>query len=76
MAGIVYKDEQEDLGEPQWPGEKLEFSPWLTWLIQFPLYASIFGVLMGSVPNAVLAHFLMVHLEAGLAARVRRCIPR
>lgn len=119
MAGIVYKDSQEDIGTPQTPGEKLEFSPVLTlvivalgliylydvfstkgglaaldlniynfmfliagmllhWrprsflraaaksvpmsggvLIQFPLYAGIFGVLMGSGLNEVLAKFFV-----------------
>ena len=119
MAGITYKDSQEDLGQPQTPGEKLEFSPFLTlvvvalglvylfdvfrtkgglaaldlnvynfmflivgmllhWtprsflraaakavpmtggvLLQFPLYAGIFGVLMGSGLNEVLAHFFV-----------------
>ena len=33
MAGIVYKDSQEDIGAPQTPGEKLEFSPLLTLVI-------------------------------------------
>ena len=115
MAGIVYTDSQEDIGTPQTPGEKLEFSPLLTlvivalgvlylfdvfstrgglaaldlntynfifiiagmllhWrprsflraaakavpmtggvLIQFPLYAGIFGVLMASGLNEVMA---------------------
>lgn len=119
MAGIVYKDEAEDIGKPQTPGEKLEFSPILTlvivalglvylydvfstkgglaaldlntynfmfliagmllhWtprsflraaaksvpmtggiLLQFPLYAGIFGVLMGSGLNEVLAKFFV-----------------
>ncbi len=119
MAGIVYKDSQEDIGTPQTPGEKLEFSPLLTlvivalgliylydvfttkgglaaldlntynfmflivgmllhWrprsflraaakavpmtggvLLQFPLYAGIFGVLMGSGLNEVLARFFV-----------------
>ena len=119
MAGIVYKDSQEDIGTPQTPGEKLEFSPLLTlvivalglvylydvfstkgglaaldlntynfmfliagmllhWtprsflraaaksvlmsggvLLQFPLYAGIFGVLMGSGLNEVLAKFFV-----------------
>ncbi|SDI76930.1 short-chain fatty acid transporter [Propionivibrio dicarboxylicus] len=119
MAGITYKEENEDIGTPQTPGEKLEFSPVLTlvivalglvylydvfstkgglaaldlntynfmfliagmllhWtprsflraaaksvpmtggvLLQFPLYAGIFGVLMGSGLNEVLAHFFV-----------------
>ncbi len=119
MAGITYKDEQEALGTPQTPGEKLEYSPILTlvivalgavylfdvfrtrgflaaldlntynfmflmlgmllhWtprsflkaaaksvpmtggvLLQFPLYAGIFGVMMGSGLNEVLAHFFV-----------------
>lgn len=119
MAGIVYKDSKEDIGTPQTPGEKLEFSPILTlvivalglvylydvfstkgglaaldlntynfmfliagmllhWtprsflraaaksvpmtggvLLQFPLYAGIFGVLMGSGLNEVLAKFFV-----------------
>ena len=119
MAGIVYKDSQEDIGTPQTPGEKLEFSPLLTlvivalglvylydvfgtkgglaaldlntynfmfliagmllhWrprsflraaakavpmtggvLLQFPLYAGIFGVLMASGLNEVMAKFFV-----------------
>lgn len=119
MAGIVYQDSHEDIGSPQTPGEKLEFSPFLTivlviiggiylydvfstkgglaaldlntynfmfiiagmllhWrprsflraaakavpmtggvLLQFPLYAGIFGVLMGSGLNEVLAEFFV-----------------
>ncbi len=119
MAGIVYKDSQEDIGSPQTPGEMLEFSPVLTlvivalglvylfdvfstkgglaaldlntynfmfiiagmllhWrprsflraaakavpmtggvLLQFPLYAGIFGVLMASGLNEVMAHFFV-----------------
>ena len=120
MAGITYKDDgQEDIGTPQTPGEKLEYSPVLTlvvvalgliylfdvfrtkgglaaldlnvynfmflilgmllhWtpksflraaaksvpmtggvLLQFPLYAGIFGVMMGSGLNEVLAHFFV-----------------
>ena len=119
MAGIVYKDSQEDIGTAQTPGEKLEFNPFLTivlvalgliylydvfstkgglaaldlntynfmflfagmllhWrprsflraaakavpmtggvLLQFPLYAGIFGVLMGSGLNEVLAKFFV-----------------
>ena len=119
MAGITYKEESEDIGTPQTPGEKLEFSPALTlvivalgavylydvfstkgglaaldlntynfmfliagmllhWtprsflraaaksvpmtggvLLQFPLYAGIFGVLMGSGLNEVLAKFFV-----------------
>ena len=119
MAGIIYKDEQEDLGTPQTPAEKLEYSPILTlvvvalgfiylfdvfrtkgflaamdlntynfmflmagmllhWtprsflkaaaksvpmtggiLLQFPLYAGIFGMMMGSGLNEVLAHFFV-----------------
>lgn len=119
MAGIVYQDSHEDIGKPQTPGEKLEFSPVLTlvvvalglyylydvfrtkgglaaldlntynfmfliagmllhWrpraflraaakavpmtggvLLQFPLYAGIFGVLMGSGLNEVLAKFFV-----------------
>jgi len=119
MAGITYKDSQEDLGTAQTPGEKLEFSPILTlvmvalgliylvhlfrtqgglaaldlntyniiflfagmllhWrprsflraaakavpmtggvLLQFPLYAGIFGVLMGSHLNEVMARFFV-----------------
>ena len=119
MAGITYKEENEDIGTPQTPGEKLEFSPVLTlvivalgavylydvfstkgglaaldlntynfmfliagmllhWtprsflraaaksvpmtggvLLQFPLYAGIFGVLMGSGLNEVLAKFFV-----------------
>jgi short-chain fatty acids transporter len=119
MAGIVYQDSQENIGTPQTPGEKLEFSPVLTlvivalglaylydvfstkgglaaldlntynfmfliagmllhWrpraflraaakavpmtggvLLQFPLYAGIFGVLMGSGLNEVLAKFFV-----------------
>ena len=119
MAGIAYKEESDDVGTPQTPGEKLEFSPILTlvivalglvylydvfstkgglaaldlntynfmflmagmllhWtprsflraaaksvpmtggvLLQFPLYAGIFGVLMGSGLNEVLAHFFV-----------------
>ena len=119
MAGITYKDSHEDLGTPQTPGEKLEFSPILTlvmvalgliylvhlfrtqgglaaldlntyniiflfagmllhWrprsflraaakavpmtggvLLQFPLYAGIFGVLMGSHLNEVMARFFV-----------------
>ncbi len=119
MAGIVYKDSKEDIGTPQTPGEKLEFSPILTlvivalglvylydvfstkgglaaldlntynfmfliagmllhWtprsflraaaksvpmtggvLLQFPLYAGIFGVLMASGLNEVLAKFFV-----------------
>jgi len=119
MAGIVYKDSHEDIGTPQTPGEKLEFSPFLTivlvvlgviylydvfstkgglaaldlntynfmfliagmllhWrprsflkaaakavpmtggvLLQFPLYAGIFGVLMASGLNEVLAKFFV-----------------
>lgn len=119
MAGIVYKDSREDIGTPQTPGEKLEFSPLLTivivalglvylydvfstkgglaaldlntynfmfliagmllhWrprsflraaakavpmtggvLLQFPLYAGIFGVLMGSGLNEILAKFFV-----------------
>ena len=115
MAGIKYQDTQDDIGTPQTPGERLEFSPILTivlvaigliylvdvfrtkgglaaldlniynfmfliagmllhWrpraflraaakavpmtggvLLQFPLYAGIFGVLMGSHLNEVLA---------------------
>ena len=127
MAGIVYKDAQEDLGTPQTPGEKLEFSPILTlvlvalgviylvdvfrtkgglaaldlniynfmfliagmllhWrpraflraaakavpmtggvLLQFPLYAGIFGVLMGSHLNEVLAKaFVSVSTQSTL----------
>ncbi len=119
MAGITYKEENENIGTPQTPGEKLEFSPVLTlvvvalgigylynvfstkgglaaldlntynfmfliagmllhWtprsflraaaksvpmtggiLLQFPLYAGIFGVLMASGLNEVLAHFFV-----------------
>lgn len=119
MAGITYQDTQDSLGAPQTPGERLEFSPWLTlilvalgliylfnvfrtkgglaaldlntynfmfiiagmllhWrpraflraaakavpmtggvLLQFPLYAGIFGVLMGSHLNEVLAKFFV-----------------
>ena len=119
MAGIIYKDSAEDIGTPQTPGEKLEFSPVLTvvivtlglaylynvfstqgglaaldlntynfmfliagmllhWrprsflkaaakavpmtggvLLQFPLYAGIFGMLMGSGLNEVLAKFFV-----------------
>ncbi len=119
MAGIVYKDSREDIGTPQTPGEKLEFSPLLTivivalglvylydvfstkgglaaldlntynfmfliagmllhWrprsflraaakavpmtggvLLQFPLYAGIFGVLMASGLNEILAKFFV-----------------
>jgi short-chain fatty acids transporter len=119
MAGIVYKDNLEDIGTPQTPGETLEFSPVLTvvivalglvylydvfstkgglaaldlntynfmfliagmllhWrprsflraaaksvpmtggvLLQFPLYAGIFGMLMGSGLNEVLAKFFV-----------------
>lgn len=119
MAGIAYKEENDDIGTPQTPGEKLEFSPVLTlvivalgavylydvfstkgglaaldlntynfmfliagmllhWtprsflraaaksvpmtggvLLQFPLYAGIFGVLMGSGLNEVLAKFFV-----------------
>ena len=119
MAGIVYKEEEEDLGKPNTPGEYLEYSPILTiilvllglgylvdtfttrgglaaldlnvynfmfiiagmllhWtpraflkaaaksvpmtggvLIQFPLYAGIFGVLMGSGLNELLAKFFV-----------------
>jgi short-chain fatty acids transporter len=119
MAGIVYQDSREDIGKPQTPGEKLEFSPFLTlvlvalgvvylfdvfstkgglaaldlntynfmfiiagmllhWrpraflraaakavpmtggvLLQFPLYAGIFGVLMGSGLNEVMARFFV-----------------
>ena len=125
MAGITYKDEQEDLGKPQVPGEYLEYSPLLTivivllgigfladtfatrgglaaldlnvynfifliagmllhWtpkaflkaasksvpmtggvLLQFPLYAGIFGVLMGSGLNDVLAKFFVSISTAG-----------
>jgi short-chain fatty acids transporter len=127
MAGITYQDAQEDLGRPQTPGERLEFSPILTvvlvalglvylvqtfrtqgglaaldlntynfmfiiagmllhWrpraflraaakavpmtggvLIQFPLYAGIFGVLMGSHLNEVIAKaFVSVSTHATL----------
>jgi short-chain fatty acids transporter len=119
MAGIVYQEEQEDLGKAKTPGEYLEFSPILTlilaalgagylidvfatkgglaaldlniynfmfiiagmllhWtpkaflkaaaksvpmtggvLLQFPLYAGIFGVLMGSGLNDLLAKFFV-----------------
>lgn len=119
MAGIKYKDDHEELGAPQTPGEWLEFSPILTiiivllglgylsdvfvtkgglaamdlnvynfmfliigmllhWkprsflkavaksipmtggvLLQFPLYAGIFGVLMASGLNEVLARFFV-----------------
>jgi short-chain fatty acids transporter len=119
MAGIVYKDSQEEIGTPQTPGEKLEFNPLLTvvlvalglvylydvfstkgglaaldlntynfmfliagmllhWrprsflraaakavpmtggvLLQFPLYAGIFGMLMGSGLNELLAKFFV-----------------
>lgn len=119
MAGITYQDTLDQLGTPQTPGEKLEFSPILTlvlvaigltylfdvfrtkgglaaldlniynfmflivgmllhWrpraflraaakavpmtggvLLQFPLYAGIFGVLMGSHLNEVLAKFFV-----------------
>ncbi|HWQ61781.1 MAG TPA: TIGR00366 family protein [Negativicutes bacterium] len=119
MAGIVYQEEEEDLGKPKTPGEYLEYSPVLTivlgllglgylvntfdtkgglaaldlnvynfmfiiagmvlhWtpkaflkaaaksvpmtggvLIQFPLYAGIFGVLMGSGLNELLAKFFV-----------------
>jgi short-chain fatty acids transporter len=119
MAGIVYKDSQEDIGTPQTPGEQLEFNPLLTlvivalgmvylydvfstkgglaaldlntynfmfliagmllhWrprsflraaakavpmtggvLLQFPLYAGIFGVLMASGLNEVMAKFFV-----------------
>jgi short-chain fatty acids transporter len=119
MAGITYQDTQDQIGTPQTPGEKLEFSPILTlvlvvigliylfdvfrtkgglaaldlniynfmflivgmllhWrpraflraaakavpmtggvLLQFPLYAGIFGVLMGSHLNEVLAKFFV-----------------
>jgi len=119
MAGIIYQDSHEDIGSPQTPGEKLEFSPVLTlvlvaigliylvntfrtqgglaaldlntynfmfliagmllhWrpraflraaakavpmtggvLLQFPLYAGIFGVLMGSHLNEVMARFFV-----------------
>jgi len=119
MAGITYQDTQDQIGTPQTPGEKLEFSPVLTivlvaiglvylfdvfrtkgglaaldlniynfmfiivgmllhWrpraflraaakavpmtggvLLQFPLYAGIFGVLMGSHLNEVLAKFFV-----------------
>jgi short-chain fatty acids transporter len=115
MAGISYQETQEDIGRPQTPGERLEFSPVLTvvivalgavylfdvfktkgglaaldlntynfmfliagmllhWrprsflraaakavpmtggvLLQFPLYAGIFGVLIGSGLNEVMA---------------------
>jgi short-chain fatty acids transporter len=118
MAGIKYQEPEQDVGAPQTPGEKLEFSPALTvvivalgivylwdvfttkgglaaldlntynfmfiiagmllhWrprsflraaaravpmtggvLIQFPLYAGIFGVLMGSGLNEVLAKLI------------------
>lgn len=129
MASIVYQEGTEDLGTPQMPGEKLEFSAWSTWLlealgamylfdvfrgkgflaasdlntysfiflfagmllhktprsflraaaravpmtggvlIQFPLYAGIFGVLMGSGLNDVLAHFLVsISSQASLPA--------
>ncbi|MDR3669491.1 MAG: TIGR00366 family protein [Holophaga sp.] len=119
MAGIVYQDSKEDIGAPQRPGDRLEFSPLLTlvlvalgviymghtfytqgglaaldlntynfmfliagmllhWrpraflravakavpmsggvLLQFPLYAGIFGVLMGSHLNEILARFFV-----------------
>ncbi len=119
MAGIIYKESQEDLGKAETPAEKLEFSPFLTvvvvalgivylvhlfstkgglaaldlntynfmfliagmllhWrprsflkaaakavpmtggvLLQFPLYAGIFGMLMGSGLNEVMAHFFV-----------------
>jgi short-chain fatty acids transporter len=119
MAGITYKDTQEELGVAQTPGERLEFSPILTivmviigalylvhlfrtqgglaaldlntynfiflfagmllhWrprsflraaakavpmtggvLLQFPIYAGIFGVLMGSHLNEVMARFFV-----------------
>lgn len=119
MAGIKYKEDHEELGSPQTPGEWLEFSPILTiiivllgvgyladvfvtkgglaamdlnvynfmfliigmllhWkprsflkavaksipmtggvLLQFPLYAGIFGVLMASGLNEVLAKFFV-----------------
>lgn len=119
MAGIVYQDSTIEIGTPQTPAEKLEFSPALTLLIvamgfwylfdlfrtkgglaaldlntynfmflmfgmlfhwkpraflraiaksvpmtggillQFPLYAGIFGVLMGSGLNEILAHFFV-----------------
>lgn len=119
MAGIKYKEDHEELGKPQTPGEWLEFSPILTiiivllgagyladvfvtkgglaamdlnvynfmfliigmllhWkprsflkavaksipmtggvLLQFPLYAGIFGVLMASGLNEVLAKFFV-----------------
>jgi short-chain fatty acids transporter len=119
MAGITYQDTRDDIGTPQTPGEKLEFSPILTivmvaigviylvyvfatqgglaaldlntynfmflfagmllhWrpraflraaakavpmtggvLLQFPLYAGIFGVLMGSHLNEVMARFFV-----------------
>jgi len=119
MAGITYKDTQEELGVAQTPGERLEFSPILTivmvligaiylihlfrtqgglaaldlntynfiflfagmllhWrprsflraaakavpmtggvLLQFPIYAGIFGVLMGSKLNEVMARFFV-----------------
>ena len=115
MAGITYQETREDIGRPQTPGERLEFSPVLTvaivalgivylfdvfrtkgglaaldlntynfmfliagmllhWrprsflraaakavpmtggvLLQFPLYAGIFGVLIGSGLNEVMA---------------------
>ena len=127
MAGIKYQDTQEDIGTPQTPGERLEFSPILTlvlvalgviylvdvfrtkgglaaldlniynfmfliagmllhWrpraflraaakavpmtggvLLQFPLYAGIFGVLMGSHLNEVLAKaFVSVSTQSTL----------
>ena len=127
MAGIKYQDTQEELGTPQTPGERLEFSPILTlvlvalgviylvdvfrtkgglaaldlniynfmfliagmllhWrpraflraaakavpmtggvLLQFPLYAGIFGVLMGSHLNEVLAKaFVSVSTQSTL----------
>ena len=120
MAGIVYQESTIDIGSPQTPAEKLEFSPLLTivivllggyylfdhfarserlataldlntynlmvltlgmllhWkpraflraaakavpmtggvLLQFPLYAGIFGMLMGSGLNEILAHFFV-----------------
>ena len=127
MAGIVYTDNQEDIGTPRTPGEKLEFSPLLTlvivalglvylfdvfstkgglaaldlntynfmfliagmllhWrprsflraaakavpmtggvLLQFPLYAGIFGVLMASGLNEVMAKlFVSISTQATL----------
>jgi short-chain fatty acids transporter len=119
MAGIQYQEPLGSLGKAQTPGEKLEYSPVLTWvlvaigiiylinvfrtkgglaaldlntynfmfliagmllhwsprsflnaaakavpmtggvLLQFPLYAGIFGILMGSHMNEVLARWFV-----------------